>query len=93
MSKIECPKCSHEIDVEPIAVLAGEHTVSMKLFPTPGGSLSPKTVGGVMCEFEKLLVACGREGGLKTSVAVKNLATDENGVITLTLLCLRVSKK
>lgn len=90
--KISCPECSHEMEVEYVARLDGEHCVSMKLHPAPGGALTLKTVGGVMVNFEKLLDACGKEAGLKSSICVKNLSTDDSGVITITAMIMRIDK-
>jgi len=75
--KITCPSCNAQHNFELAADMRGDHYLSFKITPTPGGALSPLFVGGMMRSFERLLVSIGRDVGMTTAVVLRNLSIDD----------------
>lgn len=83
-----CPHCGKDIGLEMVARLKSQSRMSFTFHPHPGELMSARTIGGSLENLEKLLVAVGRELGVKTQVLVEGVSSID-GSITIDLLLAR----
>lgn len=91
--EVLCPHCSKAIHAGVVARLADSSKVAFRLVPAKGELLDAATVGGTMEQFQKLLVAIGRDMGMNTVVLVESLTTDADGAIELKAIVARSATK
>lgn len=87
-----CPHCGEKLSVEVASKMMDSSRVRFVLHPNKDELLSARTVGGSIEQMEKLLVACGKEAGVRTAVLVEGISFDD-GSVTVSLLVTRQDGK
>lgn len=83
MKALKCPNCGEPLTMEMVSALAANSTVSFCLKPHPGQRLSATTAFKALLEVEKALKALGRDHGVRTSVTIGKMLTEEDGTLVV----------
>ena len=86
--EVKCPKCGEPLSYQMAAQLMSDSRMSFVIHPHKGELLSARTVGDSISNMEKLLVAVGKELGVKTNVMVEGL-TWADGSVTVDIIVAR----
>lgn len=78
--KVICPKCGEPLSFQMTTELMSDSRMSFVIHPHKGELLSARTVGDSISNTEKLLVAVGKELGVKTNVMVEGLTWTDGSV-------------
>jgi hypothetical protein len=87
-----CPHCGEALGFQITSRLMDSSRLSFAIHPNKGELLSARNVGGAIEQMEKLLVACGKDLGVKTAVLVEGINFNE-GSVTVDLLVTRHDTK
>jgi hypothetical protein len=83
-----CPKCGENLSFEFTSKLMDSSRMSFSLSPHKGEYLSAKNVGKSIDAMAEILIAVGKELGVKTNVVISGLSFNE-GEIKIDLLLTR----
>lgn len=76
----KCPHCGEPLSFQVTTQLMSDSRMSFVLHPNKGELLSARTVGDSITNMEKLLVAVGKDLGVKTTVLVEGLQWTDGSV-------------
>jgi hypothetical protein len=76
----KCPKCGEPLSFQMTTQLMSDSRMSFVIHPNKGELLSARTVGDSISSMEKLLVAVGKDLGVKTNVMVEGLEWTDGSV-------------
>lgn len=76
----KCPKCGEPLSFQMTTKLMSDSRMSFVIHPNKGELLSARTVGDSITNMEKILVAVGKELGVKTNVMVEGLEWTDGSV-------------
>lgn len=84
-SGIKCPKCGEQMGLSMVSKLLDTSRMSFSISPHEGELLSARNVGGALEQMEHLLVSIGKDMGVRTSVLLEGMSS-ENGSVTFNLI-------
>jgi hypothetical protein len=73
MSKINCPNCEHEFNVEPIAVVGGNNRFEVTLSLESGYFLQARELGDLLKDISKAMEVSAKALGGKVAVMVERI--------------------
>jgi hypothetical protein len=77
---VKCPHCGEPLGFQMTTKLMSDSRMSFVIHPNEGELLSARTVGDSISSMEKLLVAVGKDLGVKTNVLVEGLQWTDGAV-------------
>jgi hypothetical protein len=81
-----CPHCGETLSCEIVSQLTDKSRLKLKLTPHEGQFASAATLAGVIGSMDKMLKELGREHGVKQSVSIERIDTDQSGEMTISIL-------
>lgn len=77
---VKCPSCGEPIGFKLTTKLMSDSRMSFVIHPNKGELLSARTVGDSISNMEKLLIAVGKDLGVKTQVLIEGLEWTDGSV-------------